>query len=146
MRTAIPNAFYVGFTGTPIEKDERNTRRTFGNYIDTYTIDQSLADGTTVEILYQGRLADIHLEGETLDRLFDRIFSDKTNEEKAEIQKRYARTQDLAEAQPRIDRVALDIIEHFENDVPDAVQGDGRYHQQGGGDPIQRDPRQPERP
>ena len=123
MRTALPNAFYVGFTGTPIEKDERNTRRTFGNYIDTYTIDQSLEDGATVEILYQGRLADIHLEGETLDRLFDRIFSDKTDEEKAEIQKRYARTQDLAEAQPRIDRVALDIIEHFENDVPALFKG-----------------------
>jgi len=123
MRTALPNAFYVGFTGTPIEKDERNTRRTFGNYIDTYTIDQSLEDGATVEILYQGRLADIHLEGETLDRLFDRIFSDRTNEEKAEIQKRYARTQDLAEAQPRIDRVALDIIEHFENDVPPPFKG-----------------------
>jgi len=123
MRTALPNAFYVGFTGTPIEKDERNTRRTFGNYIDTYTIDQSLEDGATVEILYQGRLADIHLEGETLDRLFDRIFSDKTDEEKAEIQKRYARTQDLAEAQPRIDRVALDIIEHFENDVSEPFKG-----------------------
>jgi type I restriction enzyme R subunit len=123
MRTALPNAFYVGFTGTPIEKDERNTRRTFGNYIDTYTIDQSLEDGATVEILYQGRLADIHLEGETLDRLFDRIFSDKTDEEKAEIQKRYARTQDLAEAQPRIDRVALDIIEHFEKDVPAPFKG-----------------------
>ena len=123
MRTALPNAFYVGFTGTPIEKDERNTRRTFGNYIDTYTIDQSLEDGATVEILYQGRLADIHLEGETLDRLFDRIFSDKSPEEKAEIQKRYARTQDLAEAQPRVDRVALDIIEHFENDVPDPFKG-----------------------
>jgi type I restriction enzyme R subunit len=123
MRTALPNAFYVGFTGTPIEKDERNTRRTFGNYIDTYTIDQSLEDGATVEILYQGRLADIHLEGETLDRLFDRIFSEKTDEEKAEIQKRYARTQDLAEAQPRIDRVALDIIEHFENDVPAPFKG-----------------------
>jgi len=123
MRTALPNAFYVGFTGTPIEKDERNTRRTFGNYIDTYTIDQSLEDGATVEILYQGRLADIHLEGETLDRLFDRIFSDKTDEEKAEIQKRYARTQDLAEAQPRVDRVALDIIEHYENDVPAPFKG-----------------------
>ncbi|QOS14123.1 type I site-specific deoxyribonuclease subunit RmeR (plasmid) [Haloferax gibbonsii] len=123
MRTALPQAFYVGFTGTPIEKDERNTRRTFGNYIDTYTIDQSLEDGATVEILYQGRLADIHLEGETLDRLFDRIFSDKTDEEKAEIQKRYTRTQDLAEAQPRVDRVALDIIEHFENDVPSPFKG-----------------------
>jgi type I restriction enzyme R subunit len=123
MRTALPNAFYVGFTGTPIEKDERNTRRTFGNYIDTYTIDQSLEDGATVEILYQGRLADIHLEGETLDRLFDRIFADKTVAEKAEIQKRYARAQDLAEAQARIDRVALDIIEHFENNIARPFKG-----------------------
>ncbi|WP_256298902.1 type I restriction endonuclease subunit R [Haloarchaeobius salinus] len=123
MRTALPNAFYVGFTGTPIEKDERNTRRTFGNYIDTYTIDQSLEDGATVPILYQGRLADIHLEGETLDRLFDRIFSDKSPEEKAEIQKRYARSQDLAEAQARIDRVALDIIEHYENEIARPFKG-----------------------
>jgi len=123
MRTALPNAFYIGFTGTPIEKNEVNTRRTFGNYIDTYTIDQSLDDGATVEILYQGRLADIHLEGETLDRLFDRIFSDKTDAEKAEIQKRYARAQDLAEAQARIDRVALDIVEHFEDDVAPPFKG-----------------------
>ena len=123
MRTALPNAFYVGFTGTPIEKETRDTRQTFGNYIDTYTIDQSLEDDTTVEILYQGRLADIHLEGETLDRVFDRVFADYTDEEKAEIQKRYARTQDLAEAEARIERIALDIIEHFETDIARPFKG-----------------------
>ncbi|RZV08761.1 type I restriction enzyme R subunit [Natrinema hispanicum] len=123
MRTALPNAFYVGFTGTPIEKEERDTRQTFGNYIDTYTIDQSLEDDTTVEILYQGRLADMHLEGETLDTMFDRIFADRTEEEKAEIKKRYAKTQDLAEAETRIERVALDIIEHYENEIADTFKG-----------------------
>lgn len=123
MRTALPNAFYIGFTGTPIEKEERDTRRTFGNYIDTYTIDQSLEDDTTVEILYQGRLADMHLEGETLDTMFDRIFADKTEDEKAEIKKRYARTQDLAEAETRIERVALDIIEHYETEIADTFKG-----------------------
>ncbi|QLK27190.1 type I restriction endonuclease subunit R [Natrinema zhouii] len=123
MRTALPNAFYVGFTGTPIEKDDRDTRQTFGNYIDTYTIDQSLKDDTTVEILYQGRLADMHLEGETLDTMFDRIFDDYTDEEKAEIKKRYARTQDLAEAETRIERVTLDIIEHFESEIADTFKG-----------------------
>jgi len=123
MRTALPNAFYIGFTGTPIQKDDVNTTRTFGTYIDTYTIDQSLDDGATVEILYQGRLADIHLEGEPLDRLFDRIFADKSEAEKAEIQKRYARTQDLAEAQPRINLVAEDIISHFEDHVPPPFKG-----------------------
>jgi len=123
MRTALPNAFYIGFTGTPIEKDERDTRRTFGNYVDTYTIDQSLKDDTTVEILYQGRLADIHLEGKNLDRIFDRVFADYTDEEKAEIKKRYAREQDLAEAEARIEEVALDIIEHYEHEIADPFKG-----------------------
>ncbi|MCU4974864.1 type I restriction endonuclease subunit R [Halobacteria archaeon AArc-m2/3/4] len=123
MRTALPNGFYVGFTGTPIEKEERDTRRTFGNYIDTYTIDQSLEDDTTVEILYQGRLADMHLEGETLDTMFDRVFEGYTEEEKGEIKKRYARTQDLAEAESRIERITLDIIEHFEEDIARPFKG-----------------------
>ncbi|MGB9986563.1 type I restriction endonuclease subunit R [Salarchaeum japonicum] len=123
MRTALPNAFYVGFTGTPIEKDERDTRRTFGNYVDTYTIDQSLEDDTTVEILYQGRLADIHLEGADLDRVFDRVFRDYDEDEKAEIKKRYAREKDLAEAESRIKRVALDIVEHFEEQIAPPFKG-----------------------
>ncbi|WP_018129195.1 type I restriction endonuclease subunit R [Haladaptatus paucihalophilus] len=123
MRTALPEAYYVGFTGTPIEKDEKNTRQTFGNYIDTYTIDQSLEDDTTVEILYQGRLADIHLEGANLDRIFDRVFGDKTDEEKAEIQKRYAKERDLAEAESRIEEVTLDIVEHFENEIARPFKG-----------------------
>ncbi|MEE6211177.1 type I restriction endonuclease subunit R [Salarchaeum sp. III] len=123
MRTALPNAFYVGFTGTPIEKDERDTRRTFGNYVDTYTIDQSLEDDTTVEILYQGRLADIHLEGADLDRVFDRVFAEYDEDEKAEIKKRYAQERDLAEAESRIRRVALDIVDHFEEQIAPPFKG-----------------------
>ena len=123
MRTALLNAFYVGFTGTPIEKDDRFTRRTFGDYIDTYTIDQSLDDDTTVEILYQGRLADIHLDGADLDAVFDEVFAEYDEAEKAEIKKRYAREQDLAEAEDRIDRVAEDIVEHFETEIADPFKG-----------------------
>lgn len=123
MRTALPNAFYVGFTGTPIEKEERDTRRTFGNYIDTYTIDQSLEDDTTVEILYQGRLADVHLDGADLDEVFDEVFEGYSEAEKAEIKKRYAREQDLAEAEDRIDRIAEDVVEHFESDIARPFKG-----------------------
>jgi type I restriction enzyme R subunit len=119
MRTALPNAFYVGFTGTPIEKDEKDTRRTFGNYIDTYTIDQSLEDDTTVEILYQGRLADVHLDGTDLDDVFDDVFEGYTEKEKAEIKQLYAREQDLAEAEDRIDRVAEDIVQHYDEEIAD---------------------------
>jgi type I restriction enzyme R subunit len=123
MRTALPNAFYVGFTGTPIEKDERDTRRTFGNYIDTYTIDQSLEDDTTVEILYQGRLAEVHLDGADLDTVFDEVFEGYSEEEKAEIKKRYVSEKDLAEAEDRIDRVAADIVEHFDSSIGDPFKG-----------------------
>jgi type I restriction enzyme R subunit len=123
MRTALPNAFYVGFTGTPIEKDERDTRRTFGNYIDTYPIDQSLEDNTTIEILYQGRLPDVHLDGVDLDAAFEEVFEHKTDAEKAEIKKRYASERDLAEAEDRIDRVAADIVEHFDDEIARPFKG-----------------------
>lgn len=117
MRTALPNAHYIGFTGTPIEKQKRNTKKTFGNYIDTYTIDRSIEDGTTIPIKYQGRLADIHLDGVNLDKIFNRIFKDKTEKEKIEIRKRYAREQDLAEAPKRIEQVCLDILQHYEQKI-----------------------------
>lgn len=123
MRNGLPNAFYIGFTGTPIEKKKRNTRKTFGNYIDTYTIDQSRKDGTTEKILYQGRLANIHLDGMDLDSIFDRVFADKTEEEKAELKKRYAREQDLAEASKRIETVCLDLINHFDQKISDPFKG-----------------------
>ena len=123
MRTALPNAFYVGFTGTPIEKDERDTRQTFGNYIDTYTIDQSIDDGTTERILYQGRLADIHLDGADLDTVFDRVFTGYSEKEKAEIKKRYARQQDLAEAPDRIEKICRDLLDHFEEKIADPFKG-----------------------
>jgi type I restriction enzyme R subunit len=123
MRTALPNAFYVGFTGTPIEKDKRNTKRTFGNYIDKYTIDQSIEDEVTVPILYQGRLADIHLEGRNLDDIFDRVFDDKTEEEKAEIKKRYAGKRDLAEAPRRIKMICHDILDHYDEKVANKFKG-----------------------
>ncbi|MBD3204465.1 HsdR family type I site-specific deoxyribonuclease [Candidatus Woesearchaeota archaeon] len=117
LRTAFPNAFYIGFTGTPIEKKDRNTRKTFGNYIDTYTIDQSIEDGATLPIFYQGRLADMHLEGEDLDELFDRIFADKTEEEKKKIKQKYATEREIARAPKRIKKICLDIIKHFEEHV-----------------------------
>ena len=123
MRTALPNAYYIGFTGTPIEKQRRNTEQTFGRYIDTYTIDQSITDNTTLPLHYQGRIADIHIEGKDIDTLFDRIFKDKTSQEKQEIKKRYAQQKDLAEAPKRIQKVCLDIVNHFEETVPKPFKG-----------------------
>ena len=112
---ALPNAVLVGFTGTPIDQSfGRNTMRHFGALIDSYTIPQSVKDGATVPIFYEARLPDLAIQGaETLDRLFDTLFSDTTEEEKARIKRRYANRETVAEAERRIQMIALDISDHF---------------------------------
>lgn len=113
MRRALPNAAFFGFTGTPIDKDDRSTLSTFGPYIYTYTIEQAVADGATVPIFYEGRLAELRIIGNTLDALFDRVFADRTEEEREAIKKKYGSEHTLAGAPKRIETIALDIIEHY---------------------------------
>ena len=112
---ALPNAVLVGFTGTPIDQSfRRNTMRHFGTLIDSYTIPQSVKDGATVPIFYEARLPDLAIQGaETLDRLFDALFGNETEEEKARIKRRYANRETVAEAERRIQMIALDISNHF---------------------------------
>ncbi|MDE2892167.1 MAG: HsdR family type I site-specific deoxyribonuclease [Chloroflexota bacterium] len=119
MRKALPNATFIGFTGTPIDKGfKRSTMATFGDLIDSYTIPQSVADGATVEIRYEARLPELHIEGsETLDELFDAMFGDQPEETRAEIRRRYANRETVAEADRRIEMVALDISKHFKDRI-----------------------------
>ena len=113
MRAALPNACFLGFTGTPIDKEDRSTLRTFGSYLDTYTIEQSVKDGATVPITYESRLPKLRIVGQTIDKLFDHTFADKSNEERAIIKQRYATEQAIACAPRRIEQICLDLIEHF---------------------------------
>jgi type I restriction enzyme R subunit len=119
MRRALRNATFVGFTGTPIDQGfRRTTRGTFGDLIDSYTIPESVADKATVPIYYEARLPWLHIEGaETLDRLFDALFGDEPEETRAEIRRRYANKETIAEADKRIQAVALDIATHFKEKV-----------------------------
>lgn len=119
MRAALPNATFVGFTGTPIDQGfKRTTLGTFGELIDSYTIPQSVEDGATVPIYYEARLPDLHVEGaDTLDRLFDALFHDEPEETRAEIRRRYANKETIAEAAKRIEAISLDIAEHFRTKV-----------------------------
>ena len=119
MSKALPNAVMVGFTGTPIEKDfKRSTIGRFGPLIDAYTIPQSVADGATVPIWYEARLPELAVEGpETLDRLYDAMFGDEPPAVKAQIRRRYANKETVAEAERRIEMIALDIAEHFKGKV-----------------------------
>lgn len=113
LRTALPNASFIGFTGTPIDKEDKSTPRTFGSYIDKYSIKQAVEDGATVKIVYEGRRPDLHIKGESLEELFDQAFQDKTDEEKEAIKDKYANKRTVVEADDRIEEVAKDILKHY---------------------------------
>jgi type I restriction enzyme R subunit len=113
MRQALPNAAFFGFTGTPIDKQDRSTLQTFGPYIDTYTIEQAVADGATVPIFYESRLPELRILGSNLDALFDRVFADRSEEEREAIKAKYAKELVVAGAPKRIEAVCLDLIDHY---------------------------------
>ena len=119
MSRALPNAVMIGFTGTPIDKGfGRSTMKRFGPLIDSYTIPQSVADGATVPIWYEARLPELHIEGpNTLDKLFDAMFGDEADSVREEIRRRYANRETVAEAERRIQMIALDIAQHFRDKV-----------------------------
>lgn len=117
MRTAMPNACYFGFSGTPIDKEDKSTIRTFGTYIDKYTIEQAVEDGATVPIFYEARMVDLHVQGDSLDDLFDRKFREYNEEDRERIKKKYVTEQALISSPKRIKRIVLDIIEHYETHI-----------------------------
>lgn len=116
MRDALPNASFIGFTGTPIETADANTQAVFGNYIDVYDIQQAVADGATVPIYYESRLAKIHLseaEQQVMDEKVEAITED---EELTERQKRFARwtsKEAIVGSEKRLRQVAADMLNHF---------------------------------
>lgn len=116
LNAALPNAPKIAFTGTPLIKSQK-TRNEFGSYIDTYTIDQSVDDGATLQIMYEGRESNTKVTGDSLDKLFDCYFSDKTEEEKAEIKRRYGKEQAVLEAPKRIEMIAVDILDHYRTHI-----------------------------
>mgnify|MGYP000359579636 CR=1 FL=1 len=116
MRDALPNATYIGFTGTPIEKTDRNTPAVFGNYIDIYDISQAVEDGMTVKIYYESRLAKISLSDEG-KKLVAELDDELKKDELAETQKakaKWTQLEALIGSKDRIKRIASDIVNHFE--------------------------------
>jgi type I restriction enzyme, R subunit len=116
LRDALPNATYLGFTGTPIEKTDVNTPAVFGNYVDIYDIAQSVEDGATVRIFYESRLAKVSLsdEGKKLIAELDEELEqeDLTTTQKAKS--KWVRMEALIGSQQRIQNIAQDIVTHFE--------------------------------
>ncbi|HCI29113.1 MAG TPA: type I restriction endonuclease subunit R [Fervidobacterium sp.] len=117
LRKALPNAVFIGFTGTPIDKEDKSTPRTFGGYIDKYSIQQAVDDGATVKIVYEGRKTELQIKGDSLDEIFCEAFEDKTVEEKEAIKQKYANKRAIIEAESRIEDIARDILYHYKENV-----------------------------
>jgi type I restriction enzyme R subunit len=113
LERALPNATRFAFTGTPIDRKERSTTRTFGSYVDKYTIEQATADGVVLKIYYESRLPEDRIVGASLDTLFERVFADRTLAERREIQRKYGTALAVAEAPRRIEAICLDLLDHY---------------------------------
>ncbi len=117
VRSALPHATFIGFTGTPVELVDKNTKDVFGDYIDVYDIAQAVEDGATVPIHYEGKIVRLNLPEnlkEAIDIEFDDATTDMDEAEKARLAQRWSRLEALAGARERLDELARLIVEHFE--------------------------------
>lgn len=117
LREALPNATFVAFTGTPISSEDRDTRAVFGDYVHIYDIEQAVKDGATVPIYYESRLAKLDLKPEetpTIDDEVDELTEDDEEEVKSKFLRRWAALEKVVGAQPRVQKVAEDLIDHLE--------------------------------
>lgn len=117
MRDALPNASYIGYTGTPVELTDKNTPAVFGDYIDIYDMTRAVEDGTTVKIYYESRIARLELsdtERPIIDNEYEEIteYQEYTQQEK--LKSKWARLEALAGSEKRIKQVAKDMVNHYE--------------------------------
>jgi type I restriction enzyme R subunit len=117
LRDALPHASFIGFTGTPIEKEDASTPAIFGNYVDVYDIAQAVEDGSTVRIYYESRLAKIHLKPEESAKLDKEVESITEGEEGSLAEKakaKWAQLEAIVGHRDRLRVIANDVVEHFE--------------------------------
>jgi type I restriction enzyme, R subunit len=120
LRDALPNASFIGFTGTPIEKDDVNTPAVFGEYIDVYDISRAVEDGATVPIYYESRLARIELpdaEKARIDAEIEELTEDEAATEQERIKRKWATIEVLVGSEKRLAMVAADLVRHLEDRV-----------------------------
>jgi type I restriction enzyme R subunit len=117
MRDALPNASFIGFTGTPIELTDKNTRAVFGDYISVYDIQRAVQDHATVPIYYESRLARLELndkERPRIDADFEEVTEGEETERKEKLKSKWAQLEAVVGAEKRIQLVARDLVKHFE--------------------------------
>ena len=117
LRDALPNATFVAFTGTPVAREDRDTRSVFGDYIHVYDMQQAKEDGATVAIYFESRLAKLSLNAEELthiDAEVDELAEDEEETQQAKLKSRWSALEKIVGAEPRIARIAADLVAHFE--------------------------------
>lgn len=127
VRKGLPNATFVGFTGTPIELVDKNTTEVFGSYIDIYDITQAVEDGATVPIYYEGKIVRLKIEDEareSIDKEFEDITEGLEESEKAKVGGKWSQLEAIAGEEGRLDELAKMVVEHFEKRQV-AIRGKG---------------------
>ncbi|GAV21855.1 type I restriction endonuclease subunit R [Carboxydothermus pertinax] len=114
IRQAFPNASFIGFTGTPIDFEDKSTLQVFGDYISIYDMKQAVEDKAIVPIYYEGRLVKLHLINEDIDREFEEVTEGEEEEVKNKLKTKWAALEALVGTQERLETIAKDIVEYFE--------------------------------
>lgn len=115
VRQALPKASFLGVTGTPISQNDKDTISVFGDVVSAYKIGQSVKDGATVPIYYEGRLVPLHLADRLVDSKLDDLLGEIVLDERARARKEWVVFEEVVGSQDRIKQVAKDIVEHFNN-------------------------------
>ena len=118
MRAALPNASFLGFTGTPlIEDEEQETKRVFGDYVSTYNFADSIRDGATVPLYYENRIPELQLTNEDFDTELEDLLDEAALDEKQEkaVARKFSQQHQLIPRPKRLEEVAVDLVEHFAN-------------------------------
>ncbi len=127
MRDALPNASFIGFTGTPLERTDKNTVAVFGNYIDIYDIEQAVEDGATVRIYYENRLVKLDInedEKPHIDPEFEFLTEGQEIDSREKLKSKWARMEAVVGSETRIKKIAGDLVNHFEARI-NAMDGKG---------------------
>lgn len=113
MKQVFPNACYIGFTGTPLLKQEKSTAIKFGGFIHSYPMRRAVEDKAVTPILYEGRMSELHGDQKAIDKWFDRITKDLSDAQKADLKKKFRREEELTKTSERLYEIAFDIATHF---------------------------------
>ncbi len=122
MKQALPNAAFVAFTGTPLLKDDKTTNK-FGPIVHAYTMQRAVEDQTVTPLLYEERIPDLDVNERAIDRWFERITEGLSDEQKADLKRKFAKKGQVYGADDRIRLIALDIANHFVKNIDEGLKG-----------------------